>query len=50
MILELGLSRRMVGLENKDDDFSFRHVEFEEIGCQIKGSFLEWTIYQLTVI
>ena len=40
MIVELGLSRRVVGLENKDDEFSFRHVESEEIGCLLKGSFL----------
>lgn len=39
MTLELGLTRRELGLENKDDEFRFRHVESEEIGCHLKGSF-----------
>lgn len=39
LFLELGLTRRGLGLENKDE-FSCRHAEFEEIGCHLKGSFL----------
>jgi len=39
LFLELGLSGRGLGLENKDDEFSFRYVEFEETACHLKGSF-----------
>lgn len=39
LFLELGLSGRGLGLENKDDKFSFRHVKFEETAGHLKGSF-----------
>lgn len=40
---ERGLTTR--GFEDKDVEFRFRCVEFEVIGCHLKGGFLvgDWT-------
>lgn len=34
------MARTGLGFEDKDVEFPFRHVEFELIGCQLKGGFL----------
>lgn len=39
LFLKLGLIRRGLGLENQNDEFSFRHVEIEDTARHLKGRF-----------
>lgn len=36
---ELGLTGRQPGLGNRDNEFSFRHAEFEDTARHLKGRF-----------